>query len=305
MMNSYKTLMLTFAISALGTTAASADPITIWYNGIPGQSSTFDESWGTTGPSDNWGPHHEATNEWLRCCGLGGNVMGHIGKSYVGSSWVKGSEYKYGSNGWGYYGTGNTNYSHNEQSFYTMEVDLDGADSNGLQLKFEYDSWIWNDGEDAFNVTASWGGSTYLLNPLASSDMYYDVDGSDPLLGMTGFDDGFNGFGNNPNTSNPMHGTAMFDLSGAAGELVTLSFNFASNDSYKAEGINIDKIRIWGECLNGAAGSYGSKEGCNPGGGGGNPMPEPGTLSLMFLGATAALHRRRKMLAKAVESEMA
>ena len=99
-----------------------------------------------------------------------------------------------------------------------------------------------------------------------------------------------------------MEGYAIFDLSGFSGETVTLSFNFASNGSgvnphwsSAPEGINIDSIRIWGDCVNGTAGTQGSNEGCNPGGGGGDPVPEPGTLSLMLLGATAALRRRNKM----------
>ncbi len=90
-------------------------------------------------------------------------------------------------------------------------------------------------------------------------------------------------------------GVAMFDLSGldlAGDDQVNIRFAFASSNSNVAEGINIDRIRIKGDCVAGSTVIGGSNNGCdNPPGGG---VPEPGTLALGMIGLAAMYRRSRK-----------
>lgn len=77
-------------------------------------------------------------------------------------------------------------------------------------------------------------------------------------------------------------------LDAYAGDTVSLRFAFASGgDSYQAEGINIDNVKLTGVCTSGDGPR------CKPPGDG-NDVPAPASLALAALGVMAVRRRREK-----------
>ena len=184
----------------------------------------------------------------------------------------------------------------NESNFYQISgLKLDGIGStfNGANLSFDFDSYIWPDG-DGFALaiaTSSNGGLSYssfsLLTPTAGSAMQYrtlpgGVGNNANLSALTGQGATATGFDGNGNGT---AGTALFDLSGFAGKTVALRFAFTTNSSTagSADGINIDNIKISESCTSGS--TSGS---CTPPPG----VPEPASMALVLLGVGAAYRRR-------------
>lgn len=180
--------------------------------------------------------------------------------------------------------------SNNEDNYYQINgIQLNSKLSN-IQLSFDFDSYIFADG-DGFGVAVSIDGVNFdILNPTAASAMQYrnlpttSADYSlDVLLGeATGSTQrGYDGSGNN------IAGTALFDLSGFANKTISLRFAYASVTSDTGgsrEGINIDNILVTGVC------TTGSGPNCNTPN---NNAPEPASLGLALLGLTAVSWRRR------------
>ena len=83
-------------------------------------------------------------------------------------------------------------------------------------------------------------------------------------------------------------GVAMFDLSGFDHDQFNLRFSFGSGTASTAEGINIDNVKITGDCING-----GTDPNCQPPGTG---VPEPASLALAALGLTVMYRRRSKAI---------
>ncbi len=239
-------------------------------------------------PTNNWGLHDKDTNTPIRA-GLTGNVMGHIGND----------------NG----GTGTNNYRPLETSYYEITVDLSLFNLANRQLMFDYDSWISTVFlDDGFNVVAYtgdfltgtstdlWlegtvGNNLTLLAPTGASDMQYDADLTSGGA-FTRLDD-ISGFADDPGQdaftgtgSSLMTGVAMFDLSGFDHDQFNLRFSFGSGTASTAEGINIDNVKITGDCING-----GTDPTCQPPGTG---VPEPASLALAALGLTVMYRRRSK-----------
>ena len=214
------------------------------------------------------------------------------------------------------------NYDNHEDNYYQIDGIQLATNIDSAQLMFDFDSWInaLVDGHsdvDGFAVAIATGGGNFSrLDPTVASDMQYrllgevnDPDGNlgdgslNNLIGEStstnadifGFDGHVNLDPGNlpPNYNAPigngvMAGTAMFDLSGLAGETISLRFAFATNSSGALqEGINIDNIKVTQTCTD-----PGSGPACNPPGGG--EIPEPASLALALIGLTAAYRRRRK-----------
>lgn len=234
----------------------------------------------------NWDIHDGSRNEWVAGYredsdnvqehfneneNMSGNMLGHV----------------------------RANYDHWEDNYYQLDgIVLDNLLTD-IQLMFDYDSWI-SDDVDAFGVAvAANGGGFDLLTPISrstdpDSDMQYRTVGSSSadqslnvLLGEpSGNVVGFDGH----ESGGRMAGTAMFDLSGFAGQTISLRFAFASNNSGSLEeGINIDNIKVTGVCTSGSGPSCDNVPGTG--------VPEPGSLALAMLGLTALYRRQRKLAA--------
>jgi len=295
-----KTKNLITAVALLGiiVPATSQAAVELWRN--TNFDGTFTEAVNSTHPS-RWGFHDDDTNIYLNNNNNGsliGNVVGHIGNTDH-TQGAANSSYR--------------NYANQEQSIYTMQVDLTGVANNGLKLMFNFDSWIYDDNIDGFNIAAYTGTLNNSLSAsavnasgtnsdlvavstaLAGSDMIYRnlTHSNNRLDDTNGYSSGFNGDGA---AGDNMHGVAMFDLSGlglAGNSSVNLRFAFGSSNSNTAEGINIDKIKIIGNCVAGSTAIGGSHNGCDDPPSGGN-VPEPTTLALSILGLSAVYRRRRK-----------
>lgn len=202
--------------------------------------------------NDNWGVHDGYYNKWIS-----GNADGVIEQGYTGNT---GSNMSGNVLGHRFY-----NYDSNEWSDYTIhDIDL-AADWTNIQLMFDYDSWIQEDG-DYFSVWARDEMDNYtVLTPTMDSDMQFGGN-------YWGFD----------GHESPMMGVAMFNLSVFAGETIDLVFGFDSNGYGNQEGINIDNIKITAD----------NPPPPPPG------VPEPATLGLMMLGATALYRRRKAVVAE-------
>ncbi len=198
------------------------------------------------------------------------------------------------------------NYDHHEDNYYQIDGIQLASNIDSAQLMFDFDSWIngWVDGYkdvDGFAVAIAVGGGGFdLLNPTGDSDMQYrklgDVgvpdgnigDGSlNALVGeSTAYGADIYGFDGWDSTMN-MAGTAMFDLSGFAGQTISLRFAFASNSSGSlAEGINIDNIKVTQVCTSGSGPDCDTPPGTG--------VPEPASAALALLGLTAMVRRRRR-----------
>ena len=235
-----------------------------------------------TDADDNWGVHDQSTNSWASG-GLpyanphmSGNVMGHVFH----------------------------NYDNNEATYYQIDNIHIDSHLDYASLMFDFDSWVEDD-KDGFAVAICANGTCSdgywdLLLPTSGSDMQYRPLGeytkldnlteydSGPLCGGTSNQNcGFDGH----DASMVMAGKAMFDLSAYIGDTIDLRFAWASDGTTggtcyfgdgtsstsscsTAEGINIDNIKI-----------KGGKD--TPG------VPEPSSIALMMLGATAFYRRRR------------
>lgn len=187
------------------------------------------------------------------------------------------------------------NYDYHEDNYYQIDGIQLSSLLTDIQLMFDYDSWIDSD-VDAFGVAFSTdGGNDFnILNPTNDSDMQYrDVGTSSDdqslnyLLGeSSGTVRGFDGM----EPGGDMAGTAMFDLSGFAGQTLSLRFAFATNSSGSLkEGINIDNIKVTGVCTSGSGPDCDQPPGTG--------VPEPGSLALAMLGLTALYRRRQRVLA--------
>lgn len=207
--------------------------------------------------NDNWGVHNGAQNQWAS--GLASGVTSSGPVSNNAGSLMSGNVL----------GHRKAAYDANESSRYEIHnIDL-AAEWDNIKLSFDFDSWI--KAGDGFKVFARGDSGVYdLLNPTSASDMQYNASA------------GFDGMG-----SSDMLGVAMFDLTQYASQTIDLRFRFTSNGTSQAEGINIDNIIVTADCANGNTGP-----GCD--GDGGTSIPEPTSLALMMLGATAVYHRRRK-----------
>ena len=261
-------------------------------SGLGANERTFSE-WDTGSgfaATNNWGLHDKDTNLPINDGNLSGNVMGHIGND----------------NG----GTGTQNYRPLETSYYEISIALSLFQQDNRQLMFDYDSWIRiNNVDDGFNVVAYTGNplpttgspeswlepedevaiNLELLDPTGASQMQYDRDlGSagnfTRLDDVSGFRDadGLDAFtGQDPSD---MTGVAMFDLSTYEHDVFNLRFSFGTGTASTAEGINLDNVKITGDCISGSGPT------CDPPGGG---VPEPASFALVALGLTALYRRRR------------
>ena len=306
-----KTLIGAVATSALlGPLSASAFQVFMqdFENGIsPGDELVVaDSSTRTVSNSSpfsvtgrNWDIHHASTNPYAggqsgsnTNPNMGGQVLGHVYNPY----------------------------DRYEDNYYQInDIDL-SSDWEDISLMFDFDSWISSD-VDGFAVSVRTTGGWDLLDPTSASDMQYRNLGSNDtsLNALSGFNGGdcngtnlgsgsVCGFDGHENGGH-MAGVAMFDLTNLAGNTIDLRFSFASDVSGGAgnngglntcsnlattsscrteEGMNIDNIKITAICINGNQGP-----GCD--GGPGTGVPEPSSIALMMLGATA-MYRRRKSL---------
>ncbi|MEM7468838.1 MAG: PEP-CTERM sorting domain-containing protein [Pseudomonadota bacterium] len=302
-----KTLISTVATGAILLSPLSASAFQVFMqdfenginagNEVIADSSTRTVNCGGNCPfsvtGKNWDVHHASTNPWAggqnggnTNPNISGQVLGHVYNPY--DKW--------------------------EDNYYQVnDIDL-SLDWTDIGLMFDFDSWISSD-VDGFAVSYRTNGGWNLLNPTSASDMTYrDLGSNDGSLNqLSGFNGGncdgtnigsndvcgFDGHGAGAH----MAGVAMFDLTGLAGNTIDLRFSFASDKSTgpktcsnlstttsckTEEGINIDNIKITAICVNGDP-----DPSCN-----GNPgtgVPEPSSIALMMLGATA-VYRRRKHL---------
>lgn len=297
-----KTAALASVIAISGSMSANAAEM-LFYNDFESGLGANESVVTNTG---NFGLHHQSTNPYAGGNGSSGNLMKWNPNM---SGQVMGTIY--------------SQYN-NEASYYQIDnITLD-ANKTNFQLMFEFDSWIESDAPDGFAVaiSADAGSNWSLLNPNAQSDMVYDPGpdaigvvgtqsawdtGLPTLNALTGQGtnvgdaiQGFDGWdSHNCSTSGgikqcdhdalDMAGTAMFDIAGlTAGSTISLRFAFASDNdgsSQQAEGINIDKVKVTGECITG------NGPNCDPMGG---TVPEPGSLALAMIGM-AAVYGRRKL----------
>lgn len=156
-------------------------------------------------------------------------------------------------------------YANNEYSFYQVALDLTGVTS--ALLKFDYD--ISSEGRfDGFNVLGStsttFNAANDLLMPTAPG--FYGPMGSNFVrLGRTA-------------ASGELKGSASFDLTRFAGQIVNLRFQFQADQFAFKPGVRLDNVVVTGTPLT-------------------SPTPEPATwatLILGFFGLGSALRRRRQ-----------
>lgn len=315
-----KTLLGAVATSALlGPLGASAFQVYMqdFENGLnanesiyaDGQTRTVSNSSPYSVNNRNWDIHHQSTNPYA-----GGNG---------GAPWHGGATKKYNPNMSGQVmGHVRANYDRWEDNYYQINDIALSSDWTDIGLMFDFDSWISSD-VDGFAVSYRTTGGWNLLNPTSASQMQYRNLGSndESLNWLSGFDNGtWSGNGDDCGSIGTiggsstcgydghengawMAGIAMFDLTGLAGNTIDLRFSFASDSSTgnnscsnlsttsscrTEEGINIDNIKITAICANGNQGP-----GC--GGGPSTGIPEPSSIALMMLGATAVYRRQRKL----------
>ena len=254
--------------------------------------------------TDNWGVHKNSTNPYAG----GGSFSGSDPTGMVNNEMAKAGNHVMGHVF--------ANYDDHEDSFYQISNLTLDAGKTWDKLTFDFDSWIESD-IDGFAVSIRTGNGTgagditnngwSLLNPIAGTAMQYsDLGDNDSSLNdLSGFDpssddcgtlgsigpDGVCGYDGHGGGSDMMAGVAMFDLSQFGSQKIDLRFSFASdgntggncyngggvtiyNSCASAEGINIDNIVVTAD---------------HPG----TSIPEPTSLALMLLGATAAYRKRR------------
>jgi hypothetical protein len=154
-------------------------------------------------------------------------------------------------------------YTDNEFSYYQLVLDLTGATS--AFMSFDYRG-SFEAHFDRFIVR-----STLLLTPLATSGMQF-IDLGDthhPNLGRFAYDTSA--------ASGGSSGIAMFDLTSLTGAIVTLRFQFGSDESITGPGFNMDNLLIEGDVA---------------------AVPEPATMWLVGAGAATLAARRARRRVK-------
>lgn len=163
----------------------------------------------------------------------------------------------------------NAAYTNNEYSYYQVRLDLTRA--TDALLAFDYNI-VSELGYDALNLAFSTDGvfgPAKMLTPM-SGGAYATVSGDAlKLIGGKGY-------------SGVQSGQAVFDLSGLAGQVVDLRFQFASDYALVGRGVQIDNLLVTGTLP--------------------SAVPEPATWAMMIMGfglAGGAIRSRRRRLALA------
>ena len=165
-------------------------------------------------------------------------------------------------------GHGQNGYGNSEYSYYQVLIDLTGW--SGASMSFDY-LGNFETHFDRFNVLASTGAISPpndLLMPTLSSNMQFiDLDHDhNPNLGQFAYD--------TSTASGGRSGVALFDLSAFDGQMVTLRFQFGSDESVTSTGFEMDNLVVTAA-----------------------PVPEPASIAALGLGAVALIRKRRKKAA--------
>ena len=316
-----RTLIIGIAASLL-LTSFGASAVVVYmqdFEGLPdGAISTGAErTWSVRDSGGSWintnnlGVHNRETNCFAGgSCGstvnpnMSGNVMGHITANYdnLEASYLEvkldlslftqaNRQLMFDFDSW------ISDFDHDD-GFNVVAYTIDDPNANGGFAQ----NWIETEPNGISNHI--------LLTPTLESDMQWNQDAGSgasytKLDDVSGFydpqgPDSFNGHDcsfietpTNPNnTGQPcrdseMMGVAMFDLSAYEHDIFNLRFSFGSGTASFEEGINIDNIKVTGDCING-----GTDPTCQPGQG----VPEPASLALAALGLTALYRRRSKAI---------